>query len=427
MRRALYVLAAVTAVVLPPGLTFASDHRAAAVTVTSPSAGQQVTGVVNLSASVHGGADYVAWYVDDVRVGSTEKPHGTLSWNSASVADGAHQVYASATDASGNTDSSPVVTFSVLNALTPPPSPSPTPTGTSTPTPTPTPTATPTPTPTTSTPTPTTDHPCLGAPAPASYDSVLWIWFENKAPVVGSSAAPSFTSLAAQCGLATDYHAITHPSLPNYLAATGGSTFGVTDDNPPSSHPITAASIFSQVRSAGRAWRSYDESMPSPCALSNSGTYAVRHNPATYFTGIRTDCSAWDVPMGFTTSGAFESDLANDRLPAFAFLTPNLCNDMHDCSVSTGDAWLKAWLSKILSSPAYSRGRTALVVTFDEDDRTAGNLVSTIVVAPSVPAGTRSGQAFDHYSLLRTTEEMLGLGQIGNAGTASSMRSAFHL
>jgi hypothetical protein len=167
--------------------------------------------------------------------------------------------------------------------------------------------------------------------------------------------------------------------------------------------------------------------MPSPCALSNSGTYAVRHNPATYFTGIRTDCSAWDVPMGSTTSGAFESDLANDRLPAFAFLTPNLCNDMHDCSVSTGDAWLKAWLSKILSSPAYSRGRTALVVTFDEDDRTAGNLVSTIVVAPSVPAGTRSGQAFDHYSLLRTTEEMLGLGQIGNAGTASSMRSAFHL
>jgi phosphatidylinositol-3-phosphatase len=256
---------------------------------------------------------------------------------------------------------------------------------------------------------------------------VVWIWFENKAPVVGSSAAPTFTSLAAACGLATDYHAITHPSLPNYLAATGGSTFGVSDDNPPSSHPIGAASIFSQVRSAGREWRSYQESMPAPCALSDAGTYAVRHNPAAYFTGIRTDCASWDVPMGSTSSGAFESDLANDRLPAFTFVTPNLCNDMHDCSVSTGDGWLKAWLPRIVSSPAYGRGRTAVIVTFDEDDRTAGNLVSTIVVAPSVPAATVSGQAFDHYSLLRTTEEMLGLGQIANAATAASMRSTFHL
>jgi hypothetical protein len=131
--------------------------------------------------------------------------------------------------------------------------------------------------------------------------------------------------------------------------------------------------------------------------------------------------------MGSTSSGAFEQDLADDQLPAFAFVTPNLCNDMHDCSVSTGDAWLKSWLPKIFSSAAYSRGRTAVVVTFDEDDDTGGNLVSTIVVAPSVPAGTTSEQAFDHYSLLRTTEEMLGLGQIGNAVTATSMRSAFHV
>jgi phospholipase C len=167
--------------------------------------------------------------------------------------------------------------------------------------------------------------------------------------------------------------------------------------------------------------------MPSPCALSDSGTYAVRHNPATYFTGIRTACGSWDVPMGSTSTGALASDLANGRLPAFAFVTPNLCNDMHDCSVSTGDAWLQAWLPKLIGSPAYSRGRTAIVVTFDEDDLTGDNLVSTIMVAPSVPAGTTSGQAFDHYSLLRTTEEMLGLGQIGNAVTASSMRSAFHL
>jgi phospholipase C len=246
--------------------------------------------------------------------------------------------------------------------------------------------------------------------------------------VVGSSSAPHFTSLAKSCGLATNYHGITHPSLPNYLAATGGSTFGVTDDNPPSSHPIAAASIFSQLSAAGKQWRSYEESMPSNCLLSNSGTYAVKHNPAGYFTGIRTACGSQDVPMGSTSSGAFHTALTTGTLPAFSFVTPNMCNDMHDCSVATGDAWLSNWMTQILASPAYDAGKTAVVVTFDENDGSTGNLVSTIVIAPSVIAGTRSGTSFNHYSLLRTTEEMLGLPTtLGSASTASSMRAAFHL
>ncbi|MFL6137787.1 MAG: alkaline phosphatase family protein [Frankiaceae bacterium] len=271
--------------------------------------------------------------------------------------------------------------------------------------------------------------PCAGAAAPAKYDHVIWIWFENKAPIIGSSSAPYFTSLAGQCGLATNYHGITHPSLPNYLAATGGSTFGVTDDNPPSSHRITAASIFSQVKASGRQWRSYEESMPSNCALSSSGTYAVKHDPAAYFTGIRTDCSSWDVPMGTTSSGAFRAAVNGGTLPAFSFITPNMCNDMHDCSVATGDAWLKSWMPRILSSATYLAGRTAVVVTFDESSSSSTtNAVSTIVVAPSVRKGTANGTRFDHYSLLRTTEEMLGLPTtLGGASTAASMRSAFHL
>jgi phospholipase C len=225
--------------------------------------------------------------------------------------------------------------------------------------------------------------------------------------------------------LATNYHGITHPSLPNYLAATGGSTFGVTDDNPPSSHPIAGASIFSQL---GARWRSYEESMPSNCLLSNSGTYAVKHNPAGYYTGIRTACGSQDVPMGSTSSGAFHTALTTGTLPAFSFVTPNMCDDMHDCSVATGDAWLSKWMTQILASPAYTAGKTAVVVTFDENDGSAGNLVSTIVIAPSVIAGTRSGTSFNHYSLLRTTEEMLGLPTTLNASaTAASMRSAFHL
>jgi phosphatidylinositol-3-phosphatase len=271
--------------------------------------------------------------------------------------------------------------------------------------------------------------PCVGAPRPKTYDHVIWIWFENKAPIVGSPSAPYFTSIAGQCGLAANYHGVTHPSLPNYLAATGGSTFAIVDDDPPSSHPITAASIFSQVRASGRQWRSYEESMPANCALGSSGAYAVKHNPAAYYLGIRTDCSSWDVPMGTTSSGAFRTALNAGTLPAFSFVTPNMCNDMHDCSVATGDAWLKAWMARILGSAVYGAGRTAVVITFDEGVTTdLTNAVSTIVVAPSVRRGTRSGTWFNHYSLLRTTEEMLGLpAMLGKASTAASMRSAFHL
>jgi hypothetical protein len=268
---------------------------------------------------------------------------------------------------------------------------------------------------------------CVGATAPARYDHVIWIWFENKAPVVGSSSAPYFTSLARSCGYAANYYAVTHPSLPNYLAATGGSTFGVADDNYPSAHPIAGASLFSQVAATGRQWRAYDESMPSNCALTSSGTYAVKHNPAAYYTGIRTPCRSWDVPLGSTSSGTFAQAMSAGTLPAFSFITPNLCNDMHDCSVATGDAWLSNWMPRILSSATYAAGRTAVFVTFDESDTAHHNQVSTIVVGRSVRAGTTSWTSFSHYSLLRTTEEMLGLSALRNAATAASMRSAFHL
>jgi phospholipase C len=156
----------------------------------------------------------------------------------------------------------------------------------------------------------------------------------------------------------------------------------------------------------------------------------VKHDPAPYYTGIRTDCASWDVPMGTTTSGAFLTDLTNGTLPAFAFVTPNLCNDMHDCSIATGDSWLQSWVPKILASSAYAAGRTALFITWDEDDGSESNRVATIVVSPSTPAGTQSATSFTHYSLLRTTEQLLGVGTFlahaGDSGT-TSMRAAFGL
>ncbi len=281
-----------------------------------------------------------------------------------------------------------------------------------------------------STATPTVNAPCTGGKAqPITH--VIWIWMENHsyAQIVGNQSAPYLNRLAGQCGLATDYHGVSHPSLPNYIAAASGDTQGITDDDGPAAHPISAPSIFSQASAAGLGWKSYEEVMPVKCSLKDSGRYAVKHNPAAYFTGIRGDCASRDVPLGTTSAGALASDLRDNKLPGFSFVTPDLCNDMHDCGVGSGDAWLASWMPQILTSPGYRSGRTAVFVTWDEDDGGAGNHVASVVISPATVPGTRATAHFDHYSLLKTAEQLLGLAYIGHAADPStlSMRTAFHL
>src|SRR5204863_4592311 len=121
------------------------------------------------------------------------------------------------------------------------------------------------------------------------------------------------------------------PSLPNYIGATSGSTQGIADDDSPGSHSLTVDNLFRQVRNAGKTERSFQESMPANCALGSVDTYAVKHNPAAYYMGgdDRTACRADDVP--------FSATLPTGSLPTFAFVTPDLCHDTHDCSVAAGD------------------------------------------------------------------------------------------
>ena len=254
------------------------------------------------------------------------------------------------------------------------------------------------------------------ATPPSTYEHVVWVVMENKAysQIIGSKGAPYINQLRHQCGSASRFFAEAHPSLPNYIAMTSGSTHGITDDSGPSSHRLAGASIFSQV---GSGWRSLQESMPSDCQLSNSGRYAVRHNPAAYYSAIRAACPSHDVPLGSTPNLSAR----------FTFVTPDLCHDMHDCNVKTGDAWLSAWLPKLFASSQYRAGRTAVFLTWDEDDRSADNHIATLVLAPSVRAGTASSKKFDHYAMLRTTEQLLGLGFLGKAATAPGMRGAFNL
>jgi phospholipase C len=259
----------------------------------------------------------------------------------------------------------------------------------------------------------------VGTPSPPkNYEHVVWVWMENHgySQVIGNSAAPYETALAHQFGTATNYRSVGSPSLPNYIGATSGSTQGISDDDSPSSHALTVDNIFRQVRASGRTERSFQESMPTNCTLSSVDPYAVKHNPAAYYTGAddRAACRNDDVP--------FSGTLRSGPLPTFSFVTPNLCNDTHDCSVSTGDAWLKKFLPPLLDSPEYRAGTTAVIVMWDEDDP-----MPNIVISPTTPAGTVVSQPFDHYSLLRTTEELLGLPLLDRASSAASMRAAFHL
>jgi hypothetical protein len=250
---------------------------------------------------------------------------------------------------------------------------------------------------------------------PATFKHVVWILMENSSygEVIGSSDAPYLNGLAHKCGLAANYQAISHPSLPNYIALTSGSTQGIGDDDGPSSHPLAVPSIFSQL---GGAWRALDESMPSACALSDSGQYAVRHNPATYYTNIRRVCRRRDVPL------AGRPNLTG----RFTFVTPNLCDDMHSCPTHSGDAWLAGFVPKILRSRDYRAGKTVVFITWDEGS--GDNHVATLVLSRYTRPGTVSRKAFNHYSLLRTTEALLGIRRkLGEAATAADMRPAFRL
>lgn len=286
------------------------------------------------------------------------------------------------------------------------------------------------------------------AASPVPVTKVLTIVVENTDldQIVGSAQAPNMNALINACGLAANYHGIQFPSLPNYLALTSGlvppaiAGDGVVgrDCKPSATCQSTDPSIFSQIdATAGapspRSWRTYAESMPENCTRTNAGDYAARHNPAVYYPGDAAACARFDVPSGSPASGALAADLAAGTLPGYSLLIPNLCNDGHDsCNgvprVVEQDTTIGAWMPPILASPDYASGHLLVVITADTSQSAAnGNLLTTILVNPDIPAGTTATARFDHYSLLRLDEELLGLPPLGHAATAADMAPAFNL
>jgi acid phosphatase len=222
--------------------------------------------------------------------------------------------------------------------------------------------------------------------------------------VIGSPQAPYLNSFANSWSLAIGYSGVTHPSLPNYLAMIGGSTFGITNDC--TDCFVNAPSLPDRLDAAGKTWKGYMEGMPSPCFVGSSGLYAQKHNPFIYFDAIRTEPArcARIVPYG-----QLATDFASpSTAPNFAFITPNLCNDGHDCPLSTSDAWLKREVPALILSTAFQGSRSLLVITFDEGEG-GSNRVATILAGSGVKQGFQSAVTCDHYSLLRTVESLWGL------------------
>jgi hypothetical protein len=257
---------------------------------------------------------------------------------------------------------------------------------------------------------------------------VMVIIEENHSRAEALANMPHLAAWASQFGQATNYTATTHPSLPNYLAIGGGGTFGVTDDNPPSSHPLSGASVFGQTLAAGKTAKTYAESMPGNCYLANSGNYAVRHNEWPYFTDSseRTACNTNDVPMGTTSSGNLLTDINAGQLPTTGQMTPNVCNDAHDCSLTTADNWLNGWVPKLMAGPDYTSSKLTIIVTFDEDDSSASNNVAFVVIDPRLNGKTITSGA-NHYSLTRWLDANAGVSLLRNAATAPDLKSAFGL
>lgn len=300
----------------------------------------------------------------------------------------------------------------IIPTLPPPPTVTPYPTSTSTPTQTPTPLPSPTATP---------------KPLVPNFEHIALIIFENKefGSVIGSPLMPNYNKLASEYTLLTQYYAVIHPSLPNYIALMGGDTFDITYNC--TDCFIDAPSLPDLIEATGRTWKTYQEDMPEPCFVGDTLTYVQKHNPFIYFDPIRLDtarCERSVVPLT-----ALQSDIEADTLPNFLFIKPNICNDSHDCDLDVSDAWLTNLLGTLVPALDATGDSYLLVMLFEEGQGNhsccglpaeAGGRVPVVLYSPLVKNGFEDSTPYTHYSLLKTISEAWGLPYLGHAADVNN-------
>jgi phospholipase C len=252
----------------------------------------------------------------------------------------------------------------------------------------------------------------LGTPPPTPTESptptiphVFVIVMEN-ATITTALRSPPIQRLAAKYVLGTNYQAVSSPSLPNYLAMTSGSTWGITDD---AYHVLPAGGLGAQLTAAGVPWRAYMEGLTSAGCLRSPYPYALKHNPFAYYGGA--------CPENVVALDALDADLSGDT-PSFVWITPGLCHDGHDCALDDAGEWLEELVGRIEASPAW-RDHGVLFVVWDEGDGRS-SVVPLIVASPDVES-RRVDVEYDHYSLLAAIEDQFGLPRLGAAKDARAL------
>lgn len=263
----------------------------------------------------------------------------------------------------------------------------------------------------------TAASPCgSAAGTPAVVRHVVWVVFENKSLdnllTQPANYAPYLSGLADRCALGKNYNAT--PYYGAKLAMTSGSDWGSTGDV----KKVSGPDLFSQLRGD---WRVYMGDMPAPCSSSNTTTYFARHNPAIWYADAAADCPARDLPLPSTPAGL-------DLSASFTWVEANVPDSMHGCKslcpsnqlrrLKLGDNWASTWVDGILASPQYQAGDTAVFIAWDQAG-TSQSIAPFIAVTPWTTPGTVSTTQHDHYSLLRGTQDLLGLPPLQNSTTAT--------
>lgn len=353
-----------------------------AAAISNVSAGAIVSGQVPLNASVPATTVKVDFQLDGAALASVSAAPFSTTWNTFATPNGAHTLSLRASDAKGVVTDSAPLTVTLSNHI----------------------------------------------------KNVFVIMMENSdwASVRGSPSAPYINgTMMAQGAHAENYMNVPnlHPSLPNYLWLESGGTQGVADDDVPANHRLsTRQHLTTLLNNAGVSWKAYQEDIDGrSCPLDYVNRYAPKHNPMVYFTdtngGVNPSdpyCIAHVRPYGELTN-----DLETNAVPAYSFITPNLCNDMHDCGIAAGDAWLAREVPKILGSKAYRDGGAILLVW----DESAGSNVpiGMVVMSPLAKAGYTGNVRYTHSSTLRTLQDVFGVNAayLGDAANATDLRDLF--
>jgi hypothetical protein len=256
---------------------------------------------------------------------------------------------------------------------------------------------------------------------PASRIAVIVLENKEDNQIIGRAGAPYLNALARRSAVAANYYAITHPSLPNYLALTGGSTFGFSGSDC-GTCSVSHRNLIDQLEAARISWKVYAEDIPSACSTKvTAGAYVRRHVPFLYYRDVADNPKRCQFVVSTT---ALTRDLAEHALPRFVWLVPNLCHDMHSCGTYTGDRYLRAIVPRLLAELGPSG---LLFVTFDEGATDVGccgvakgGHIVTLIAGPGARAGVHSTTPYDHYSLLRTIEDLWGLPRLGGAALPST-------